>query len=156
VLAFSLVRSSFPKYLPLLALLAGCAQLPGLTLGPGQTLKGKVSGATFSGATTKVGVLSGSFLPSDMTRAAVVSVSGDGSWSYSLPAGAKENLTVFAFQDTNGNGKFDSGEKNSYTGCPGCSYVVASPVGDAWKVYIKRSGTSSDTDVASANIDFSA
>ncbi len=150
------MRRSFPKFLPLVALLASCAQLPGLNLGTGQTLKGKVSGGTFSGSTTKVGVIAGSFLPSDMTKAAVVSVGSDGAWTYSLPAGGRDDLTVFAFQDSNSNGKFDSGEKNSYTSCPGCSYVVASPVGDTWKVYIKRSGTSSDADVAGANIEFSA
>ncbi len=151
---------TFPKIafvIGLAAVVGGCDIIPGgLAIGTGQTLKGKVSGSGL-GAMTKVGIMTGSFLPADLGRADVASVGADGAWSYQIPSG-RDSLTVFAFADANGNGKYDSGETNSYqsTSCPNCSYVVASLVGDAWKVAIKRSGTSSDTDLARANIDFSA
>lgn len=145
---------TFPKYVIAIGLaagMAGCDILPaGLTLGTGNTLKGKVVGSGL-GAKTKIGVMAGSFLPSEMTRAEVVSVSSDGSWSYSIPGG-RDLLTAFAFLDANENGKFDSGETTSYPN----NYVVASLVGDAWKVQVKRPGAASDADLAKANIDFSA
>lgn len=148
------VMRTFPKFafaIVMAAFVAGCDIIPsGLGLGTGQTLKGKVSGSGL-GAKTRIGVMSGSFLPSDLGKADVVTVNADGTWSYAIPAG-REIVTAFAFVDANGNNRFDSGETSSYPG----NYVVASLVGDSWKVQIKRSGTASDADLARANIELSA
>jgi hypothetical protein len=149
--------SIFPKASAVIAVLAtSCAQLPGGLLASGQTLKGKISGSGL-GSKTKIGIKMGTFLPSQMTSAEVVNVSSDGTWSYGLPAG-KDQVTAFAFVDANGNGKFDTDETNSFESvkCPNCSYIVATLVGDSWKVAIKRSGTSSDADLASAHVQFDA
>lgn len=130
---------------------AGCDLVPGgLGLGTGQTLRGKVSG-TGLGARTRIGVMAGSFLPSDLEKAEVVTVNADGSWSYAIPAG-RELLTAFAFIDENGNNRYDQGEKTSYP----AAYVVASLIGDVWKVQIKRNGTASEADLARANLEFAA
>ncbi len=99
-------------------LISGCANLPlaGLGLGTGPVLLGQVSGATTSG--WRVGL----FGAAPAIELASATVNG-GTFSLALPAvpgaAAMEQpaevqsivFTLRAYQDTNGNGRFDAGER---------------------------------------------
>lgn len=136
--------------------LSGCTGLPGLTLGQGQVIKGKIAGKSVTSA-TKVAIVFDTPFPDEFDKAQVVSLGSDGSFSYAIPVG-KTNVTLFAFQDTNGNSKVDSTEATSFklTSCTSCSYVQATQIGDTWKINVVKSGPSASADTSSANIQFDA
>ncbi|MBM3259460.1 MAG: hypothetical protein FJY99_06915 [Candidatus Sericytochromatia bacterium] len=123
----------------LATLAAGCdaaGNLPGLGT---QVLSGTITGAAIEGL--KVGILKDVPFPEDLPKAEVVQVAADGAFRYAIPTGVS-NLTVFAFRDANGNGRYDAGEANSYSGCTACSYLQVVRVGEQWTVQaVGGSGT---------------
>ncbi|MEB3205358.1 MAG: hypothetical protein VKP57_11745 [Candidatus Sericytochromatia bacterium] len=134
-------RLRWASRIVLATLAAGCdaaGNLPGLGT---QVLSGTITGAALEGL--MVGILRDVPFPEDMPKAEVVQVAADGAFRYAIPTGVS-NLTVFAFRDTNANGRYDAGEANSYSGCTACSYLQVVRVGEQWTVQaVGGSGTQS-------------
>jgi hypothetical protein len=109
--------------------LTACDAVPNLNT-PGQTLQGEVSGTVT--AKTKIAVTD--TVPLDFSEATVVKLSNR-QFSYALPDN-KLNLTVAAFEDENGNNRWDEGEPitSNPNECSGCSYLKVSRSGSSWTV----------------------
>ncbi|MBI6545738.1 MAG: hypothetical protein HY692_03030 [Cyanobacteria bacterium NC_groundwater_1444_Ag_S-0.65um_54_12] len=134
--------------------LTACNVLPGWLVDAKSVLKGQISGSGMS-KDTKLAVVFGLPDPSEFSQAEVIAVASDGSFSYPIPAG-QENLTAFAFQDTNANSRVDAAEPNSFevSKCRNCSYIQATLDRDVWKVLIREAGATLQVDIANAAIRF--
>lgn len=144
-----MARLSRPLTLVILAVaLTACDTVPNLA-GPGQTLKGEVSGTVTS--KTKIAITD--TVPLDFSDATVVRLS-NGQFSFNLPDN-KLNLVVAAFEDENGNDRWDDGEPitSNPNECSGCSYLKVSRSGANWIVTEQtssgpRSATLTDSTIA--------
>ncbi len=147
-----MARISRPLTLVMLALaLTACDTIPNLA-GPGQTLKGEVSGKVTS--KTKIAITD--TVPLDFTDATVIRLS-NGQFSYALPE-SKLNLVLAAFEDENGNNKWDVGEPITAdpTECSGCSYLKVSRSGANWVVTEQTSSGPKSATLTDSTIAFNA
>lgn len=135
-----------------LAVLAGCAGLPGLSTSSA-VLSGTISGTGVTSA-TKLAVYFGPASPT-LTPDTVVSIAS-GAFSYAIPSG-QTTVSLVPFQDQKGDGQFDAGDPNALdpNSCPDCNYIQAVESGGNWTVSILGgSGSSQTASLSSANIQF--
>lgn len=147
-----MARLSRPLTVVMLALaLTGCDTIPNLNT-PGQTLRGEVSGKVTS--KTKLAVTD--TVPLDFTDATVITLNNR-QFSYPLPDNTL-NLVVAAFEDENGNNKWDVGEPitSDPTDCNSCSYLKVSRSGTTWTVTEQTASGPKSATLTDSTIAFNA
>ncbi|MNK78671.1 hypothetical protein D3C87_983140 [compost metagenome] len=145
-------RLSRPLTFAMLVLaLTACEAVPNLNV-PGQTLRGEVSGNIT--AKTKIAVTDQ--VPLDFSDAAVIPVSNR-QFSYALPDN-KANVFLAAFEDENGNNRWDPGEAitSDPNSCAGCSYLRVSRVGTNWTVTEQTASGPKSATLTDSTITFKA
>jgi hypothetical protein len=124
--------------------LTACDSLPNSIIG-GETLHGEVSGKVT--AKTKIAVTSS--VPVDFSQATIVSVS-NGKFSYKLPD-SEANLHVAAFEDEDGNGRWNGNEPITYGGNDS-SYLKLSKINGTWQVTEYTAGVPKSASLADTTI----
>ena len=145
-------RLSRPLTFAMLVLaLTACDGVPNLNA-PGQTLRGEVSGKIT--AKTKIAVTDQ--VPLDFSQATILPVSNR-QFSYTLPDN-KANVFLAAFEDENGNNRWDEGEAitSDPNSCSGCSYLRVTRVGSSWTVTEQTASGPKSATLTDSTIAFNA
>lgn len=123
--------------------ISGCTMVP--NLGGGEMVTGTVNAS----GDVKVAVVRGT--GADLTNADVVPVT-NGRFSYMIPSDA-DVLTIVAFRDQDGNGKYTEGEPNSMSLSSGSTYLELTRINEKWEIKQHASGGTNTTEnLASANL----
>jgi hypothetical protein len=129
-------------------LVAGCSVLPNLGSIGGDMVRGKVS-ATGS-QNIMVAIVRGT--GADLSGGEFVHLDSLGYFTYFIPQNV-DALTIVAFDDRNGNGRYDDGEPTSQETSSGSSYLHLTRVDDSWTVVEETSsGAHSRDSLTSADL----